>query len=240
MGHEGKGEGKRPYTFFCRACLVEFSLPSMTRCNRCGGPLLSREDRLAQLQEKVELLKTQKAEHLTRKARWHRWLGTRKFVKKSKVVHYESWELWEPSTDEDEKENAEAITPASDPAFQALEKDLKENLHKRQERRRAAILCKKRGNALFKKGDLLGALECYDEGLDHRRDVKELWNNKALVLLKLKRYKEVCETATTLLDYCETFEDGYDWPEKCVMHFIRVLLGAFFFRTQRTAIRFAQ
>ncbi|KEP60662.1 UNVERIFIED_CONTAM: tetratricopeptide repeat-containing protein [Hammondia hammondi] len=211
MGREGKGENKgRPYTFFCRACLVEFTLPSMTQCTRCGRPVLSREARLAQLEKKVELFKEEKAKHLTRKARWKQWLNTRKFVRKTKVIHYQTWEMWEPSTDEDEKGNAAAITPSDDPAFQALEKDLHANQKQRQDRRSAALRCKKRGNLLLKKGDLLGALDAYEEGLEHRRDMKELWTNKALVLLKLRKYEEVCQAVTTLLEYCEIFEDGYE------------------------------
>nr|PIL97390.1 tetratricopeptide repeat-containing protein [Toxoplasma gondii COUG] len=211
MGREGKGENKkRPYTFFCRACLVEFTLPSMTQCTRCGRPVLSREARLAQLEEKVELFKEEKAKHLTRKARWKQWLNTRKFVRKTKVIHYQTWEMWEPSTDEDEKGNASAITPSDDPAFQALEKDLHANQKQRQDRRSAALRCKERGNLLLKKGDLLGALDAYEEGLEHRRDLKELWTNKALVLLKLRKYEEVCQAVTTLLEYCKIFEDGYE------------------------------
>ncbi|PFH31288.1 tetratricopeptide repeat-containing protein [Besnoitia besnoiti] len=211
MGCEGKGENaRRPYTFFCRACLVEFTLPSMTDCSRCGRPVMTREARLAQLEEKVGLLKEEKAKHLTRKARWKQWLNTRKHVRRSKVIHYQTWEIWEPSTDEEERENAAPITPANDPTFQALEKDLKASETQRQSRKRAAIRCKERGNLLLKKGDLVGALEAYDEGLEHRRDVKELWTNKALVLLKLKKYEEVCQAVTTLLEYCEIFEDGYE------------------------------
>ncbi|CBZ56436.1 conserved hypothetical protein [Neospora caninum Liverpool] len=211
MGREGKGESKtRPYTFFCRACLVEFTLPSMAQCSRCGGPVLTMEARVSQLTEKVELLKEEKARHMTRKARWKQWLNTRKFVRKTKVVHYQTWEMWEPSTDEEEKENAAAITPSDDPAFQALEKDFISNQKLRQDRRRAALRCKERGNLLLSKGDLVGALNAYEEGLEHRRDMKELWTNKALVLLRLKKYGEVCQAVTTLLEYCDIFEDGYE------------------------------
>jgi len=60
------------------------------------------------------------------------------------------------------------------------------------------------------KGEYEKALNLYNEALEHSKDNKSLYLNRALAYLKLNRYSSAIKDCTTLLEYCEYFEKGYE------------------------------
>lgn len=58
------------------------------------------------------------------------------------------------------------------------------------------LRCKERGNALLKGGDLVGAIEEYESGLEYQKDNKALWTNKALAELKLGRFEQAVDSCS--------------------------------------------
>lgn len=49
----------------------------------------------------------------------------------------------------------------------------------------------------------------YSEGLDLIKDYKPLYTNRALAWIKLGYFKKAIKDCTSVLDFCECFEDGY-------------------------------
>lgn len=58
-------------------------------------------------------------------------------------------------------------------------------------------------------GDYNKAWEMYTFGLDHKKDYKALWTNRALANIKLGKFKACIKDCTRILEYSEVFEEGY-------------------------------
>ena len=68
-----------------------------------------------------------------------------------------------------DEEELDPIVPKDDPQFKAMELDMKERKKKMDNKMLTANLCKERGNDCLKKGDYVGAIEHYNDGLESRR-----------------------------------------------------------------------
>ncbi|CEM30066.1 unnamed protein product [Vitrella brassicaformis CCMP3155] len=217
-GREGKGEGDK-YQWFCKRCFVEYeedSLDGHEQCRRCGRQLMSRAARHAELHAKVEQLKEDKAQHLSRKDRWLRWKKSQELLGRGKSINYTKWDYWEPESDEDDQDTGPPIVPEDDPNFKALEKEMTASATKRSDRWKTAEQCRLRGNESLREKDYVRAVEHYQEGLDYRKDMLPLWTNKALAELKLFRWTDAQRSCTQVLDYVEVFEESYaSRPDVC-------------------------
>lgn len=72
QGCEGKGEGTK-YRWWCKRCFVEYSIDlAEGKCTRCGqsDKMMSQEARRAELMEKLDSFKEEKAKHKWRKDKW--------------------------------------------------------------------------------------------------------------------------------------------------------------------------
>ena len=205
FGRPGQGTSD-DYVSWCRGCFTEF-MSSELRCARCNYVLISREERKAELSTKVADYREELNRRKWRKDRYVRWEKTNVILGKKTSTDYASWDQWEPPSDEEDR--PAPILPKNDLGFQAMEKDFEARDKKREEQRKAAEKVKFKGNEFFNKGDLFGALNCFEEGLVLQRDNKHLWTNKALVELKIGKYKEAEKSATAVIDLCELLESGW-------------------------------
>ncbi|GAW80699.1 hypothetical protein, conserved [Plasmodium gonderi] len=73
MGVRGSGVSNNNYEFFCLHCLVEFKYV-LEKCTRCGSTVISKEQRVQQLREKVEEYKKKKKERDLRRSLWKNYL----------------------------------------------------------------------------------------------------------------------------------------------------------------------
>ena len=124
-GRRGKGAGEG-YHWFCKHCFLEFLPPEMAKCTQCQGVLMSREERRAELMEKVREMKERKDQRAARRERFEKYRAAQKDAQSehkakqakaakragtaagSSLSHvYEAWDCWEPSSEEE----AELITP---------------------------------------------------------------------------------------------------------------------------------
>ncbi|NXX92358.1 TTC12 protein, partial [Centropus bengalensis] len=79
-----------------------------------------------------------------------------------------------------------------------LEKDAKERAERRKRNEQLANALKEKGNDAFRKGDYVGAMERYTEGLEKLKDKQELYTNRAQAYLKMQEYEKAigdCEWA---------------------------------------------
>ncbi|NXS52352.1 TTC12 protein, partial [Brachypteracias leptosomus] len=80
----------------------------------------------------------------------------------------------------------------------ALEKDAKERAQRRQRNEHLANALKEKGNAAFRRGEYVTAIQSYTEGLEKLKDKQELYTNRAQAYLKLEEYEKAigdCEWA---------------------------------------------
>lgn len=208
-GTEGKGEGDR-YKWWCKRCFIEYliDLPR-NACTRCkqSDKMISQKERREELMSKLADYKETKNKHQCRKDKWLRWKKSQALLKRSKYINYKAWEYWEPDTDTEDE--GEPIVPRDNPAFLAMEADMKDRRRKSSEKSKTAAKCRQRGNQCMKENDYTGAIENYDEGLEYRRDDKALWTNKALAELKVFRWHDAISSCNKVIEYSEIFEDGF-------------------------------
>ncbi|KFO82787.1 Tetratricopeptide repeat protein 12, partial [Cuculus canorus] len=79
-----------------------------------------------------------------------------------------------------------------------LEKDAKERAERRKRNEQLANALKEKGNDAFRKGDYVGAIQRYTEGLEKLKDKQELYTNRAQAYLKMHEYEKAigdCEWA---------------------------------------------
>lgn len=203
-GVKGKGEGKN-YKYFCRHCFIEYNLESMTKCNNCNKDVWTIKQRHNDLNEKLEKLKEKKAKKAKRKVFFQNWLKSEKIVKSSNFKNYEKWDLYESSTDEEEK--GEPIVPKNDPNFIALEKDLNDRASKMKKEHDDAEKLKNEGNILVSKGKYKEAIEKYTLGIDICKRIKVLRTNRALCYIKIEEYNLALKDCNKITEYFEMFEE---------------------------------
>ncbi|NWU77852.1 TTC12 protein, partial [Onychorhynchus coronatus] len=86
-----------------------------------------------------------------------------------------------------------------------LEKDAKERAKQRKRNEQLANALKEEGNEAFRRGDFIGAIQRYSEGLQRLRDRQELYTNRAQAYLKIQEYEKAigdCEWALKCNEKC--------------------------------------
>merc|ERR1719331_2690263 len=220
FGKSGYGEKENGYKWWCKGCFTEFFCDlDDNKCTRCGTALMAQKDRRAALMTKLDDFKKEKVQRQFRRDKWTRWKKSQRLLSKSKNVDYNKWEYWEPNRDEEE---LDPIVPKDDPQFKAMEIDMQERKKKMENKQITANLCKERGNDCLKKGDYVGAIEHYNDGLEYRKDTKPLWTNKALAELKIGKFEDAKASAGKVVEYCEIFEEGFKkTPDLAYKAFLR-------------------
>jgi len=124
-------------------------------------------------------------------------------------TRYQSWDFWEPSSDEDESlANAE---PAG-PEFAAMKADVEMRQQRRAEARLVGDKANTQGNSRVKAGDYLAAVECYSRAIEVVKSEKSYYTNRALAYLHVFDYAAAAKDCLTAIDIYECFECGS--PEK--------------------------
>lgn len=129
------------------------------------------------------------------------------FYKKTST-NYHKWDVFESSESDDE--DKEPILPKDNPAFKAMEQDINDRSFRRKRDKKAANICKDRGNEMMKKGLYKTANVAYTEGLEKARDFLALYNNRALARLKLQMWQEAVDDCTRVLEYNLAFNEGFE------------------------------
>lgn len=211
-GRPGKGTAQ-DYEVFCLRCHLEY-LEAVPECFRCKSTQLTpRLERQQQLCDKVNSLLRAKERRKERRARFKQVQSQREEQNRSEVAgqsdkelsagtDYGTWDNWEPSSSEEEFQRPEGAE------FEAMEKDMIERAERRRKKARAAEAEKTLGNAAFKAKDYHGAIAYYSKGLEHRKDLKSLYTNRAAAHLQLSQWKEAVADCDTALDIFELLEDG--------------------------------
>jgi hypothetical protein len=135
------------------------------------------------LLSKVEENKVTKAKKITRRAKWENWKKTQEMFYRKTSTNYTKWDVFESSESDDE--DKEPILPKDDPAFKVMEQDINDRAFRRKRDKKAAVICKDRGNEMMKKGLYKTANVAYTEALEQARDYLIVYNNRALARLKL-------------------------------------------------------
>lgn len=203
-GVKGKGNGNN-YNYFCVFCFREFSLETMNNCNICNRPVITREERHIYLKTKVEEYKEKKNKKKFRKTNFENWLKTEKLMDSRTFRNYQKWDLYESSTDEEEKNNP--ILPKDDPNFRALELDLENTRKKREQEFKSAESLKKLGNEKLKEGLFKEAIAFYSEALNTCKSMKSLYTNRAMAYLRINENHLAMQDCDKVIEYFEAFDE---------------------------------
>jgi tetratricopeptide (TPR) repeat protein len=201
----------------------------------------TREQRMQELMGKVAQLQARKADRARRRQAYEQWRKEKanpssvvvapriEEVKEDSSVlaataaaaaaapaassslssRYESWDFWEPSSDEEES-NAAAMEP-SGPEFAAIKADVEAREARRAAQKVVSERANDEGNAAFKAGDFLKAVECYTRAIESSRSEKSYYTNRALAYMHSFDYASAAKDCATALDIYECFEVG---PER--------------------------
>merc|ERR1712048_509055 len=109
-------------------CFIEY-LTEIHVCEKCSRETITRDQRMGDLQEKVDELKKEYLEKQKRRERWENYVkdangGTKKkkiATKKKVSTDYDEWDRWEPEID---IEDYTGPQDPNDPQFAALAADL--------------------------------------------------------------------------------------------------------------------
>ncbi|KRW98118.1 Armadillo-type fold [Pseudocohnilembus persalinus] len=205
-GRFGKGH-QWNYSHFCKHCFREYELPTPV-CVHCGKDTQTMEQRKQYLLGKVEEYQKNKTRKQERKVKWDLWKKTQAMVWKKTATNYSKWDYF-TSSEEEGEEDEEPIVPKDDPQFQAMEMDLQKRAKDKAERKKKADSYKQKGNEYMQQGIYDKAILWYSEGLDLVRDYKALYTNRALAYIKLGYNKKAIKDCSSLIEYCECFEDGF-------------------------------
>lgn len=170
------------------------------------------ETRISELKKLVEDFKKRRREKKTRVEKWKKLEKTSKTVKSDRysMQNYKRWEHFTDSEDSEEEMAKQApVQRPKDPRFLAMEADLDKRAARKREDYKKGLAKKNKGNQYFKRGKLELAESAYSEGIEIDRNNKAIWLNRALVRLKLEKYKEAEADCTSMLEYMEYLEDGY-------------------------------
>ncbi|KJP89675.1 hypothetical protein AK88_00635 [Plasmodium fragile] len=231
MGVGGSGTKDRNYKCFCTHCLVEFKY-MLTTCPRCSGGVITKEQRLRDLQDKVNQYKEKKKKRDARRAAWKNWQrgvnqnkdvseeGRGKDNEENDPLHntsipnrvttdYEKWNHYEPSSDTFDEDEKIPYVPKHNKHFHMLEQKIQSDVDKKNEQRKVAHSMKLRGNEFFKKRKYIQAIECYEQALQVCKDYLEIHNNLALCYLKTYRYDKAIHTCNEVIQYYNVFKEDF-------------------------------
>ena len=65
---------------------------------------------------------------------------------------------------------------------------------------------KQKGNVAMKEGNYQKAIEFYTLALEHIKDIKSIYTNRALAYIKRKKYQKAIKDCTNVIEYMEVFE----------------------------------
>eukprot|EP00826_Nyctotherus_ovalis_P027587 TRINITY_DN2156_c0_g1_i14.p2 TRINITY_DN2156_c0_g1~~TRINITY_DN2156_c0_g1_i14.p2 ORF type:complete len:303 (+),score=111.47 TRINITY_DN2156_c0_g1_i14:676-1584(+) len=205
MGRSGKGISN-DYVCYCKGCRTEF-LIDIPKCSRCGHDTVKREERMADLQKKLEEYKKEKAGKKLRLAKWNNWKKTQSIRYSKMATNYAKWDFFENESSDDEQK-ADPVVP-DDPNVKMLERDIEERAKRRRDNRQKSEELKERGNEYMKKGKYKAAYKKYSQAIELSKDYFILYTNRALASLKREKWNDADEDCTKVLDYCECFDEGY-------------------------------
>ncbi|CAA9987943.1 conserved Plasmodium protein, unknown function [Plasmodium knowlesi strain H] len=226
MGTEGSGTKERNYKCFCTHCLVEFNY-ILTKCPRCSGGVITKEQRLLDLQEKVNQYKEKKKKRDARRAFWKKWksgINQNKDSNEGKIIDkdvqndsphkiattdYDKWNHYEPSSDTFDEDEKIPYVPKDNKDFKILEKKLQSDIDKKNHHRKIAHSIKLKGNDFFTKKKYIQALESYEEALQICKDYLEIYNNVALCYLKTYRYHKAIHSCNEIIKYYDVFKGDF-------------------------------
>ena len=210
-GTPGKGEGKN-YEKFCPFCFYEYQLKELDYCTHCKKQLITREERMKILKEKVEILKEQKKKKKFRRMKYDNWIKSQGEIHildaaKHGPTNYSKWDMYESESDEDEKQ---PILPRHDPNFIALEKSMNDDMKRREISQRKSLKFKDEGNQFVKEKKYKKAIECYSNAIEETKSNMILYTNRAFAYMKLEEWKKACDDCDKVINYYELFEDEID------------------------------
>ena len=116
------------YERYCKKCLIEYTV-DRAECYHCNAPTISREERKAELMDKLGEFKKNKVGRQERKKKWELWRKTQAVYWKKTATDYSKWDYFTDESDnEDEilEKKAEPVTPEDNPQFKAMKKDMEE------------------------------------------------------------------------------------------------------------------
>jgi tetratricopeptide (TPR) repeat protein len=124
---------------------------------------------------------------------------------KKTSTNYRKWDYFESS--EEEEVQPDFVPPENDPAFAALETDIKERGARRKAGKIKAEELKEIGNKFMSEGKYRNAIAKYEEATTHKKDWMILYTNASLARLKLEEWEKVIEECTRVTEYYEVFEE---------------------------------
>lgn len=149
--------------------------------------------------------KHNKTERSQKRQKWEMFQKTRAALwKKSSINYNQKWDYF--VEDSDQEVDKEPILPKDDPNFKALEMDMLERKKKRTKDTENAKRIKDKGNAAMKEGDYLKASQMYTLALEHVKDMKSIYTNRALAYIKLRKYKKAIKDCSNVIEFMEVFE----------------------------------
>ena len=157
--------------------------------------MITQEARRAELKAAVDALKIAKQERRVRRDRWSQFQAQR--ARENSVVvtsaatgaveasvaplaSYQTWDAWEPSSDE---EGGPAFE-RNQPALLELERDIEERNKAAAEKKTRADALKAQGNEAFGRGEIAFAIRLYSDAIELKRDQKAYYCNRALAYLR--------------------------------------------------------
>jgi len=175
---------------------------------------------MAELREKLTEFQEKKNRKKVRRAKWENWKKTQAMFYCKTSTNYNKWDMFE--SDESSEAESDPILPKNDPQFQAMEQDFKDRSKTRKRARKQAEDLKLKGNEALKRGLYKSAKQHYSDALELKKDMLELYTNRALACLKLEMPEQVIDDCSRVLEYCEVFDDGYDkQPNLCYKALMR-------------------
>lgn len=100
--------------------------------------------------------------------------------------------------------NNDSTSNSKDAFMRSVEWDAKQRADDRKMRNERAETYKRIGNGAFKEGDYEKALTYFTRAIEFRKDSTVLWNNRALTLMKLKKYRKAIDDCEWTLKICNS------------------------------------
>ena len=207
-GNPGKGDGPNYYKF-CPFCFYEYQIKDLDYCTHCKKELITREERIKILKQKVEILKEQKKRKKFRRMKYDNWIKSQGEIHildaaKHGPTNYSKWDMYESESDEEDKQ---PILPRHDPNFIALEKSMNDDMKRREISQRKSLKFKEEGNKFIQEKKYKKAIECYTNAIEEVRSNMILYTNRAFAYMKLEEWKNACDDCDKVINYYEVFED---------------------------------
>lgn len=148
----------------------------------------------------VEDYKSNKSHREQKRHKWEMFQKTQAAMwKKSSINFNQKWDYF--VQDSDQEPEKEPILPKNDPNFMAMEADMQERKKRRKKDNQNAKRIKDKGNKAMKEGDYQQAIDFYTLALEHVKDLKSIYTNRALAYIKKKKYNKAIKDCTNVIEY---------------------------------------